>query len=112
VTYYVRVATRGSPKTVSPRQALNYITDGHDAPRDSSYSDAELHYIARMDPGWKTNLEGGRVPLVGFGQHRAAVAAAAGLLDEEPGWTLKGAAAHKLALDMNRDLAHGKQLER
>jgi len=76
VTYYVRVTTRGSPKTGSPRQALNYITDGHDARRDSSYSDAELHYIARMDPGWKTNLEGGRVPLVGFGQ-------LAGELDQE-----------------------------
>jgi hypothetical protein len=68
VAYYVRVATRGSPAKGSPRQALNYITDGHDARRDASYSDAELHYIARMDPGWKTDLEGGRVPLVGFGE--------------------------------------------
>ena len=42
------MATRGSAKTGSPRQALNYITDGHDARRDSSYSDAELHYMARM----------------------------------------------------------------
>ncbi|MGD0839218.1 MAG: hypothetical protein ABSB49_21490, partial [Polyangia bacterium] len=32
--------------------------------------------IARMDPGWKTSLEGGRVPLVGFGQ-------LAGELDQE-----------------------------
>ena len=68
VAYYVRIATRGSAATGSPRQALNYITDGHDARRDPSYSDAELHYIARMDPGWKTDLEGGRVPLVGFGE--------------------------------------------
>jgi hypothetical protein len=68
MSYYVRVATRGSAKKGTPGQALNYITDGHDARRDSSYSDAELHYIARMDPGWKTDLEGGRVPLVGFGQ--------------------------------------------
>jgi hypothetical protein len=30
------MATRGSAKTGSPRQALNYITDGHDAWRDSS----------------------------------------------------------------------------
>ena len=67
MTYYVRVATRGSAKKGTPQQALNYITDGHDARRDSSYSDAELHYIARMDPGWKADLEGGRVPLVGFG---------------------------------------------
>ena len=68
MAYYVRISTRGSAATGSPRQALNYITDGHDARRDPSYSDAELHYIARMDPGWKTDLEGGRVPLVGFGE--------------------------------------------
>ncbi len=68
MAYYVRVATRGSAAKGTPKQALNYITDGHDSRRDPSYSDAELHYIARMDPGWKTNLEGGRVPLVGFGQ--------------------------------------------
>jgi hypothetical protein len=67
VSYYVRLATRGSAKTGSPRQALNYITDAHDIRRDTSYSDTELHYIARMDPGWKTDLEGGRVPLAGFG---------------------------------------------
>ena len=67
MSYYVRVATRGSAAKGTPRQALNYITDGHDARRDPSYSDAELHYIARMDPGWKADLEGGRVPLVGFG---------------------------------------------
>jgi len=63
MTYYVRVATRGSAQKGTPRQALNYITDGHDARRDASYSDA----ISRMDPGCKTDLEGGRVPLVGFG---------------------------------------------
>jgi hypothetical protein len=67
MAYYARVATRGSAKKGTPGQALNYITDGHDARRDPSYSDAELHYIARMDPGWKTDLEGGRVPLVGIG---------------------------------------------
>ena len=76
MTYYVRMATRGSAKTGSPRQALNYITDAHDVRREPSYSDAELHYIARMDPGWKTDLEGGRVPLVGFGK-------LAGALDEK-----------------------------
>ena len=68
MAYYVRVATRGSAAKGTPKQALNYITDGHDSRRDPSYSDAELHYIARMDPGWKTDLEGGRVPLVGCGQ--------------------------------------------
>jgi hypothetical protein len=67
MTFYVRMGTRGSAKKGTPRQALNYITDGHDARRDSSYSDAEVRYIARMDPGWKADLEGGRVPLAGFG---------------------------------------------
>jgi hypothetical protein len=27
------------------------ITDAHDSRRDVSYSDAEKHYIARMEPG-------------------------------------------------------------
>jgi hypothetical protein len=51
----------------SPRRAVAYITDGHDARRDPAYSEAELRYIARMGDGWKTELEGGRLPLVGFG---------------------------------------------
>jgi hypothetical protein len=68
MAYYVRVATRGSAKSGTPHQALNYISDGHDARRDPSYSEAELRYVARMDPGWKADLEGGRVPLVGFGE--------------------------------------------
>ena len=54
----------------SPRQAIDYITDGHDLRRDPGYSDAELAYIARMGDGWKTDLEGGRVPLVGLGALR------------------------------------------
>ena len=33
MTYYVRVATRGLAKTGSPHQALDYITNGHDARR-------------------------------------------------------------------------------
>jgi hypothetical protein len=67
--YYVKVVTRGAKSVVkgSPAQAIDYITDGHDSRRDAGYSDAELAYIARMDPGWKTDLEGGRVPLVGLG---------------------------------------------
>src|SRR5512141_589959 len=68
MAYYVRVSTRGTAKSGTPRQALNYISDGHDARRDPSFSDAELRYVARMDPGWKADLEGGRVPLVGFGR--------------------------------------------
>lgn len=70
--YYVKVVTRGatSAKKGTPRQAVDYITDGHDARRDPGYSDAELAYIARMGDGWKTDLEGGRVPLVGLGDLR------------------------------------------
>lgn len=70
--YYVRVATRGAKalKTGSPRQALDYISDGHDSRRDAGYSDGELAYIARMGDGWKTDLEGGRIPLVGLGELR------------------------------------------
>lgn len=68
--YYLKVATRGAGARAkgSPRQALRYITDGHDARRDPGYSDGELRYIARMGEGWKTELEGGRVPLAGFGE--------------------------------------------
>jgi hypothetical protein len=67
--FYVKVATRGgaTARKGSPRQALDYITDGHDTRRDPGYSDGELAYIARMGEGWKTDLEGGRVPLAGFG---------------------------------------------
>ncbi len=70
--YYVKLATRGAKaaKKGSPRQAIDYITDGHDTRRDPGYSDAELAYIARMGEGWKTDLEGGRVPLTGFGTLR------------------------------------------
>jgi hypothetical protein len=70
--YYVKVVTRGASTRVkgSPRQAIDYITDGHDLRRDPGYSDGELAYIARMGDGWKTDLEGGRVPLVGVGALR------------------------------------------
>jgi hypothetical protein len=64
--YYVRVSTHGTAKSGTPSQALNYISDGHDARRDRNPSDAELRHVARMDPGCKADLEGGRVPLVGF----------------------------------------------
>jgi len=67
--FYVRVATRSSGAAAqgSPRQALGYLADNHDRERDAGCSEAELNYIARLDPGWKTDLEGGRVPLVGYG---------------------------------------------
>jgi hypothetical protein len=71
--YYVKVVTRGATAETtkgSPRQqtqTLAHIIDGHDSLRDAGYSDAELVYVARMGEGWKTDLEGDRVPLVGFG---------------------------------------------
>ena len=67
--FYVRVATRssGSAAQGSPRQALGYLADNHDRERDAGCSEAEFNYIARLDPGWKTDLEGGRGPLVGYG---------------------------------------------
>ena len=67
--YYVRCTTRSSGASArgTPAQALRYVTDAHDAERDPSYSRGELKYVARLDPGWKADLEGGRVPLVGLG---------------------------------------------
>jgi hypothetical protein len=81
--YYVRVKTRssGAASRGSPAQAIDYITDGHDDRREASYDNAEIAYIARMGEGWKTELEGGRVPLHGLGtlaevEDQAALAAA------------------------------------
>jgi hypothetical protein len=70
--YYVRCATRSSGASAkgTPKRALAYISDAHDAERDPSYSRAELAYIARLDPGWKQQLEGGRIALVGLGALR------------------------------------------
>ena len=67
--YYVRCSTRssGASSKGTPEQAIRYITDAHDAERDPAYSYEELRYIARLDPGWKADLEGGRLPLVGLG---------------------------------------------
>lgn len=38
--------------------------DGHDARRERVYADAEFTCIVRMRDSWKTDLEGGRMPLV------------------------------------------------
>ena len=67
--YYVKAMTRssGGSRQGTPRRAIGYITDNHDAHRNPGCSKAELRYIARLGEGWKTELEGGRVPLVGFG---------------------------------------------
>jgi hypothetical protein len=68
--YYVKAMTRssGGSRKGTPKRAIDYITDGHDARRDPGWSEAELQYIARIGEGWKTEQEGGRVALV-FGQH-------------------------------------------
>jgi hypothetical protein len=73
--YYVRCNTRssGASSKGTPAQALQYITDAHDSERDPSYSHAELRYIARLDPGWKQQLEGGRLALVGLGELHGCV---------------------------------------
>jgi hypothetical protein len=69
MSYYVRCNTRSSGATSkgTAAQALDYITDAHDSERDPSFSNPELRYIARLDPGWKQDLEGGRLPLIGLG---------------------------------------------
>ncbi len=69
MAFYAKVVTRGSGGSAkgSPSQAVDYITDGHDFRKEPGYSDEELAYIARLGEGWKTDLEGGRVPLVGYG---------------------------------------------
>jgi hypothetical protein len=73
--YYVRCNTRssGASSKGTPAQALQYITDAHDSEREPSYSNAELRYIARLDPGWKQQLEGGRLALVGLGELHGCV---------------------------------------
>ncbi|MCL1893713.1 MAG: hypothetical protein FWG02_05705 [Holophagaceae bacterium] len=68
--YYSKSTTRGSSSTVkgTPQQAIDYLTDDHDSKRIASASKEEIDYIARINPGYKTDLEGGRVPLEGHGR--------------------------------------------
>lgn len=70
LSFYVKVMTRGEKGTAqgSPSQAMDYLTDGHDQRRGPAFSEGEVEYIARMGEGWKTELEGGRIPMVGFGR--------------------------------------------
>ncbi|MCL1894647.1 MAG: hypothetical protein FWG02_10540, partial [Holophagaceae bacterium] len=67
--YYSRTKTRGSNSNAkgTPHQALNYLTDDHDSKRIASASKEEIDYIARVNPGYKADLEGGKVPLEGHG---------------------------------------------
>lgn len=70
MSYYVKAMTRGKKGRAkgSPTQAMDYLTDGHDQRRDPAFSDGEVQYIARMGEGWKTEQEGGKVPMVGYGR--------------------------------------------
>jgi hypothetical protein len=67
--YDAKVVTRGvnSASKGTARQTVGFIMDGHDTRRDPG-SDSELTHIVRVRDGWKTDLEGGRVPLVGIGE--------------------------------------------
>jgi hypothetical protein len=67
--YYTRLKTRGpgAASAGSPSDAFNYIGDGHDEHETARYSAAELEYIARSGDGWKTELEGGPVPVLAHG---------------------------------------------
>jgi hypothetical protein len=48
----VKAATRGSGASAqgTPRQAIAYLTEGHDELRDPELSGDELEYVAQMDP--------------------------------------------------------------
>ncbi|MDR2560739.1 MAG: hypothetical protein LBC63_03075 [Holophagales bacterium] len=49
------------------QQAIDYITDDHDSKRLANINEEMIAYICRLDPGYKTEHEGGKVPLVGHG---------------------------------------------
>ena len=68
--YYAKTQTRSSGATNkgTAAQAMNYLTDDHDTKRMGQVSDAEMDYMARVNPGHKTDLEGGRIPLLGYGR--------------------------------------------
>jgi len=67
--YYVYMETisdADGKRTV--KQAIDYITDDHDSKRLGTIDDQMIAYICRLDPGYKTEHEGGRVPLIGHGR--------------------------------------------
>lgn len=68
--YYAKVTTRGAKGSAkgSPTQAMDYLQDNHDVKRETAFSDGEIEYVARMGDGWKTEIEGGQIPLVGYGR--------------------------------------------
>ena len=49
---------------------MDYLTDGHGEGLEPSMDQSEVAYIARSNPGYKTDLEGGQVPLYGHGRFK------------------------------------------
>jgi hypothetical protein len=70
MAFYAKIATRssGSASKGTPGQAMDYLQDDHDSKRETNMDSEEISYIARMDPGWKTEQEGGQIPLRGYGR--------------------------------------------
>jgi len=68
--FYGNIKTRSSGATNkgTPTQAVDYLQDDHDSKRMAMVGEAEIAYMARINPGYKTNLEGGRIPLNGYGK--------------------------------------------
>jgi hypothetical protein len=63
--YMETISDEGGKRTV--QQAIDYITDDHDSKRLGNINDQMIAYICRIDPGYKTEHEGGKVPLIGHG---------------------------------------------
>jgi len=66
--FYVRIKTITEWQgRQTAQQAIDYITDDHDSKRLGNINDEMIAYICRLDPGYKTEHEGGKVPLIGHG---------------------------------------------
>jgi len=63
--YMETISDENGKRTV--QQAIDYITDDHDSKRLGNITDQMIAYICRIDSGYKTEHEGGKVPLVGHG---------------------------------------------
>lgn len=68
--YYGKSITRssGAKNKGTASQAMDYLQDDHDSKRIAQVSEAELDYMARVNPGYKTEQEGGKIPLQGYGR--------------------------------------------
>jgi hypothetical protein len=74
--FFLRLKTRSqfALQKGTSHQAIEYITDDHDSKRVGKMNNEMIAYIARIDLGYKTDLEGGRVALYGHGVMRNLVA--------------------------------------